>query len=367
MKILILHSSGQNDNPFVLTLIKQIKSLDVNIDFLLDPSLFWVNKKFDMVFFMWPEAIVNIHDKNEKTYMNIKNRFLQWKQETKIIYLRHNEISHYAKETTTINRLYLLLESEAHYVIHMGEYSKKCCILKGYVNNHIVIPHHIYDNLYSVTNFPTKKEARIKLNLPINKTMVLAFGRFRNKNEQNLLFSIVKAFKKDDIFFYAPMFHLNYSKRTYKYYLQPFTRLRYLFRHKHNLYTYNRFISNEEVPLYFTAADIVFIQRVKILNSGNVPLAFLNKKVVVGPNIGNVGEILYKTGNPSFNPQDTMSVIDAINKAIRQSKEGYGNRNQDYALKYWNVKHVASLYIDLFKKVLSNSCYARKRIILNAW
>jgi hypothetical protein len=234
----------------------------------------------------------------------------------------------------------------------MGEYSKVCCILIGYVNNHIIIPHHIYDNLYSVTDLPNKKEARKKLNLPINKTMVLAFGGFRNKNEQNLLFSIVEALKRDDVFFYAPTFHLNYSKRTYKYYLQPLTCLRNMFRHKHNLYTYNRFISNEEVPLYFAAADIVFIQRIKILNSGNVPLAFLNKKVVVGPNIGNVGEILCKTGNPSFNPPNTMSVVDAIDKAIRQSNKGCGDKNQDYALKYWNVKHIASLYVELFKKIL---------------
>lgn len=55
-----------------------------------------------------------------------------------------------------------------------------------------------------------------------------------------------------------------------------------------------------------SVADIALLQRVKILNSGSLPLNFYFGNVVVGPDVGNVGEILKKTGNPVFNVEDVL-------------------------------------------------------------
>lgn len=54
-------------------------------------------------------------------------------------------------------------------------------------------------------------------------------------------------------------------------------------------------IDNCDLPYYMAASDVIFIQRKDILNSGNVPLAFLYHKVVVGPKVGNIGELLSET------------------------------------------------------------------------
>ena len=68
-----------------------------------------------------------------------------------------------------------------------------------------------------------------------------------------------------------------------------------------------RDFTDEEVALYFAAADAVFIQRLDDLNSGNLPMAFLFRKAVAGPAGGNIGEWLRKTDNPVFDPQDPDS------------------------------------------------------------
>lgn len=59
-------------------------------------------------------------------------------------------------------------------------------------------------------------------------------------------------------------------------------------------------IPDEQLPCYLAAADVVFIQRTDILNSGNVPLALSFGRVVTGPASGNIGGLLAETGNPGI-------------------------------------------------------------------
>lgn len=51
-----------------------------------------------------------------------------------------------------------------------------------------------------------------------------------------------------------------------------------------NIYTNSNdiLISNKDLPFYFSASDIIFIQRLDILNSGNIPMAFLLRKWLLG-------------------------------------------------------------------------------------
>jgi glycosyltransferase involved in cell wall biosynthesis len=108
-------------------------------------------------------------------------------------------------------------------------------------------------------------------------------------------------------------------------------------------------IKDEDVPFYFAAADVVLIQRKQILNSGNVPTAFLFKKVVVGPDTGNVGEILKDTGNPTFNSTEDRTITNALEKAFLLEKQGLGEKNYNYACQNWNIQKVAGEYKKVYK------------------
>jgi glycosyltransferase involved in cell wall biosynthesis len=112
-------------------------------------------------------------------------------------------------------------------------------------------------------------------------------------------------------------------------------------------------VSEEVLPYYFGAADIVLIQRMKILNSGNLPLSMFMGKVVVGPNVGNVGRILTETNNPTFIPRDTSSILKAVHKAFTLLEEGKGIENRHYALDNWSTDIISKKLFNYYKEIIT--------------
>lgn len=115
--------------------------------------------------------------------------------------------------------------------------------------------------------------------------------------------------------------------------------------------------SNEVIPddlmqCYFRAADVILIQRLDILNSGNLPMAFHAGRVVVGPDVGNVGEILRQTGNYFFNPKSINTAADSLHKALNDT--GKGEENYEYAMKYWSANFIASKLLESYEDFKKN-------------
>ena len=112
-------------------------------------------------------------------------------------------------------------------------------------------------------------------------------------------------------------------------------------------------IDNCDLPYYMAASDVILIQRKDILNSGNVPLAFLYRKVVVGPNVGNIGELLTETGNSTFDPDRKESIIMALESARRLALWGQGEMNYTYAMENMNIRKVGKEYAQTYKQVIN--------------
>ena len=93
---------------------------------------------------------------------------------------------------------------------------------------------------------------------------------------------------------------------------------------------------------------MVLIQRVDALNSGNLPMAFHAGKVVVGPNVGNVGQILRETGNFTFDPHDTDSAVCALQKALTETTKGKENRT--YAKEHWASDLIATALLKCYQQ-----------------
>ena len=122
-----------------------------------------------------------------------------------------------------------------------------------------------------------------------------------------------------------------------------------------NLFTYEGtpepLIPDEQLPCYLAAADVVFIQRTDILNSGNVPLALSFGRVVTGPASGNIGGLLAETGNPAFDPADPRSVDIALERAARLSATDQGARNRAYAQEHFGIGRIAAMYGGLYERL----------------
>ncbi len=64
-------------------------------------------------------------------------------------------------------------------------------------------------------------------------------------------------------------------------------------------------------------------------------------KVVVGPNVENVGLLLMNTGNPIFAPNNIDSVFAAIHERLKLTKTYKGHANYEYALQNFSTDCIA--------------------------
>lgn len=355
MKILFVCSYNsvfsKNTNPFVRSLIEGLKNEGCSVDCDLDR--FWTDyEKYDIIFLQWPEEIF-LWNKNKINIEKLSIHFsLLKKKNKKTVVTCHNLHPHNNDELTT--KLYNLVYSKVDAIHHMGTYSYNVLKEKYPDAFHFIIPHHIADEMW---NRKSKiSECRKKLNIPDNNIVISAFGAFRNQDEVNLFLNMAKDVGQKGITYLAPRIPIGklYNGRWIN------KSLNYIFnylKYKKLKIKYAGFLSSEELDEWLCASDIVFIQRKEILNSGNVALAFSAHKVVVGPDVGNVGEILNETNNYAFNPQNRDLVYQVVKKAINDCRKSgnIGNNNYEYARKNWNTSKICHDLISVFSVFLNTT------------
>nr|WP_321522022.1 hypothetical protein [uncultured Macellibacteroides sp.] len=334
VKILVVYPNFHSAfNPFVSLLTSElIKDFDVSI------SLDLFRKKegyYDIIHFHWPEAVFNWMIPDEEKLNELNDLISFWKERgSMIVYTRHNIKPHSRNNSKNQNGLYGIIENNSNVIVHLGTWSKNEFINNRIQNvNHVVIPHHIYECYKSP--WITKERAREYFQIPLDKLVILAFGDFRNEDEKEWTLKSIAKIKNKNKLLIAPRFGnpslLSQKEKTY-------------------CLLDDKFVKNDELPYYFNVADIVFIQRIDILNSGNLPMAFLFNKIVVGPDIGNVGEILRKTKNFVYTPRNLKTVQKAFDDAITCLNNGECN-NYNYAVKHWNIKSVTNKYGKLYNQL----------------
>ena len=330
-------------------------------------KLLWTDEVLDcdIIHFQWPEGLFGLfgHQVTDEELTRVNQRLVWLKEHgKKLFYTCHNLKPHTNKNENLLH-LYELIYSNADYVHHLGNYS--CELLQPQYPNahHIVIPHHIYDNVLSFS--VSQQEARQRLHLPQDKKIILSFGKFRNDKERNFVLSLKEKIEvqpsaaealratpskeRNSVLFLMPGF--------YRQTLHTWNPKKLVPRLYHTLYYRLKGIqfSNEVIPddmmqCYFCAADVVLIQRLDILNSGNLPMAFHAGKVVVGPNVGNVGEILHETGNFTFDPHDIRSAVSALQNALEATSKG--GENKTYATEHWSSERIAASLLKYYQQAL---------------
>ena len=350
-------------NHFVPSLANALQKQGCEVVYGLERL--WTDNVFDcdIVHFQWPEFVFGNQKKefsdNDITCMN--HRLMQLKGKGIRIIVQVHNLKPHTRNDNNILRLYELLYLQADIIVHMGVYSREL-LQPQYPNaQHVVIPHHIYDDVYSF-NIP-QEEARQRLHLPTDKKIILSFGKFRNNEERNFVLSI----KDSSLFLDSLEPRRSFNERStlhsslflmpgfYRETLHTWNPKKLVIR-LYNTCKYklkgikfcNEVIPDDLMQCYFCAADVVLIQRLDILNSGNLPMAFHAGKVVVGPNVGNVGEILRETGNFTFDPHDISSAVSALQKALTETTKGKDNRT--YATENWASDTIATTLLKCYQQ-----------------
>lgn len=347
-----MESPEQLQNHFVSSLAAALQEQGQEV--VCGVDRLWTDDVFDcdIVHFQWPELIFG-DDKKEFSDSDITrtcHRLALLKEKGIKVFVQVHNLKPHENKDKNILRLYNLLYQQADVTVHMGNYSRDLLQPQYPHARHVVIPHHIYDNVY---RFDISREtARQRLHLPRDKRIVLSFGKFRNDEERRFVLSLKRKYsssEKNPPLFLMPGF---YRKTLHTWNPKKFiTRLFYTVNYKLKGVRFcHSFIPDDLMQCYFCAADVVLLQRLEILNSGNLPMAFAAGKVVVGPNVGNVGEILRETGNFTFDPQHMETAVEALRKALDNIAKG--EEYKAYAMKHWSSDIIANQLLKHYSNVL---------------
>ena len=346
MKILIACNKNSYKNPYVQTLANSLSKIGCNV--VCSLAEFWnPSSKYSIVHIQWPDLLIKTPwDDCEKIEKQL-NYFK--KGGSQLFVTCHNLIPHYSHNSAVL-KSYKIVYENADCIIHLGE--KSIELLKDQLPNikakHIVIPHHSYDSIYNIQI--DKKKSRKILKIPPNAKCILSFGTFRDDEERNMILSLSKD-KNQNYYFLMPGFFRDaIIRKNILLGIKNFFRFfKYSFiAWKNNIAMSHRYISEEMVPIYMSAADVLLIQRKKILNSGNVSLGMFFGLPIVGPNKGNVGSILEKTGNYIFDVDNITTLRSAIAKAV--SDKNIGNFNRLYATTYLKTDDIAKKLYEVYKQ-----------------
>lgn len=343
-------------NPFVYAMIDGIESLYDDIKWGWGYEKFWTDHvySYDIVLIQWPEAPLSWDALSKHSIDEYIHKIKQIKSKgIKIISFVHNLVPHYTTDKVKLD-CYNLIYSSADILLHMGEYSKSILATKYPRAKHVFIgTHFVYNQVYRSRY--TREQGLAVLGFESKYKYVLAFGAFRDDEERELVSNLAHDLHLYDknIMILAPSY-MNLIQKRNRWDIRPKIQ-KYVMKHREHIIcnggVFNT-VSDVLLPYYYAVADVCFIHRKKILNSGNVPMGFLMNKVVIGPSEGNVGEILKIMNNPIFQVGDRNSVAESVINAFQMSAQGKGEWNFMYAMKHFSTeifcKKIHEIFMDVF-------------------
>lgn len=344
MKILIVCNIDSNPNPFVPTLAEGIRRKGCEVQCSIDD--FWNRwEEYDIIHLQWPDLLI------DKGAEELKSNLYRIKKAGRSIVLTcHNLHSH--GRNPHLDEMYNIVFQAVDVFVHMGNESERICKEKYPHARHVIIPHHVYNTIYG--ELPPKSESIKHLNLRENNIHILCMGAFRNESERYLVSTLAKRLRKKHITILAPNYRHLKKWNEARLLLAIRNNLVYVLDKltNRNIVFHRELVPDNEIPYYYSASDVALIHRNDILNSGNLPMAYLFGKPVIGPSVGNVGEILRETNNLFFTPYDTESVINSVEKLLSNNYLEIGEHNKKIALENWNVSVVAEQYVKLYNSLL---------------
>lgn len=356
MNALIVFNEKDTDNLFVHILCDAIRRQGIHVE--RSVQAFWESDaRYDIIHFQWPEEVVGWNCTDPSVIEKLKQRIDRFRAGgSHFVYTRHNIRPHYCN-SPIIGQAYDIIETNSDLTVHMGQFSFDEFKSRYPKSRNILIPHHLYEHTYNETI--SQQEARRQLGIPADRYVITSFGKFRNWEEIRMVLGAYVHLKEKKKYLLAPrMFPFSKHPGCSNPLKQLFSHIGYhigmplLNKILHMKTGANEeLISNEALPLYIIAADVIFVQRKQILNSGNVPLAFLFHKVAIGPQTGNVGELLRKTGNPTFDTARPKSIVHALEEAASLERKGQGEKNYEHAIAHFGTERIGRMYAEAYRSL----------------
>lgn len=302
-------------------------------------------KSYDIIHFHWPDGYINqpklLKALQRSLVLACVVMFAKIKH-TRIIWTVHNIFPHDAHHPRLSVLFMHWFAKRCDGLIFMSEQSQS--IFFEYYNlpnspHQAIVPHGHYRESYQAPI--DQQSAKQQLNLPNDKRVLLTFGMIKPYKNIDLLIKVFHQAKLDNT-----LLVIAGNPET----KQLADSLRKLTADNHNIKLFLTFISDEQLPIFLSAADAVILPYKNILNSGALLLALSFNKPVIAPHIGAFVTLQKELGTQWIYCYDGMldsSILNHAAGALQQQARSPICPLDNYS---WN--HLANKTLSFYREVL---------------
>lgn len=206
--------------------------------------------------------------------------------------------------------------------------------------NFILQPHPLYDHFGEKI---LTQDARKKLSIPLDKNVVLFFGIIRHYKGLDLLIEAAQYFKEDTVLLIAGESYGEFEK--YKKRIEELNL-------SNKMHLFVRYIPDQEVNLFFSAADVCVLPYRSATQSGIIPICYHFDLPVIATSVGGLKEVIEedKTGKV-LTSSDPIYIAETIHSYfLNQSKQKFLPFIIEYK-KRLGWENFAARVVDLYHSV----------------
>lgn len=279
------------------------------------------------------KVIVTVHDISEKFIIRA-----DWNESKKI------KISHYENKLNML--MYRVVDKIVVHNKYMKEYLTLAYKLAGekisIVNHGLNID--FYNKIIDVSR------AKSMLNIGEDRLVILFFGNIASNKGLDLL---LRAFKELYItnhrYYLIVAGNFRQSHEQYKRIIENEVKDSNI---RENAILMFRNISDEEIPLIFSASDVVIQPYRNIYQSGVLFLAYTFRKNVLASKVGAFEEIIREDQSGDlFEPNSVTAIIETVEKYFREV-----NNKREYVFdkifEKYDWKRIGSMYYSLYRNAI---------------
>ena len=314
--MLIYVAENPQNNSYTTSLINAYRESGNIV--VCDPHNFFYSDLIPEVLHIhWPERLYQWYPLSEKTpteKIEILKRKLEWYKSkgTVIVFTVHDLVLHFSKDRTLDEKMFKLIIAYSNVICHhcLGAIGIFTELYPEAANKHNIVNHH-GDYLIDYQNI-SKQKARTILDIPEDKFVILNFGSQQAYKGREF---IEKVFNSCNINNKYLLTAGNYYYRDLHFIKKIIMEIRNASKVKKNFidkkFIY-RIIPNEEIPIFFSASDLVFLGHKRGLVSGLIPLAATYSKPVVYPELGCFNEQMNDWFGASYETGNKAQALEAI-------------------------------------------------------
>ncbi len=243
------------------------------------------------------------------------------KKGIKTISILDNVISHEKRPGEIVLTKYFL-NSNSGFVV-MTESVKNDLLRLKPDAKYIIAPHPLYDHFGKKID---NASARAQLKIPIDKKVLLFFGFIRDYKGLDLLIEAMKHLDESYVLVIAGEIYGSFNKYDEK--IKQLGVQDKIIKHV-------RYINDNEVPLFFSAADVCVLPYKNATQSGIAGISFHFDLPVIATNVGGLGEMIE-------NGKSGLIVNEISSEAIASTiKKFFAEKSSDYfsKIQVYNQKH----------------------------